>query len=173
MTDAQFTAFVSANYDRMLHIADLMIGSGSAEDLLQNVLTRLYQRWDKVDQAHLMQYVRAALANARTDRWRRLLSRQRSNTQPLAPQPTGDHAGAVVGRDAVQRALSGLTVRERAVVVLRYYEDLSEAEIARTLGIAPGTVKSTCSRALSKLRISPEFMATTVPSAQLSGKESR
>jgi RNA polymerase sigma-70 factor (sigma-E family) len=156
--EEEFTAFVAASYGRLLHIADLITGDGGrAEDLLQTVLARTYRRWSTVRQDNPLGYVRAGLVHARTDWWRRLSSRER----PAAVLPdihaVPDHAGQVVGRDAVQRALAVLTRRERAVVVLRFYEDLSEAEIARVLRIAPGTVKSACSRALAKLRISPEL----------------
>jgi len=156
--DDEFAAFVGANHARMLHVAELLTGDrGRAEDLLQNVLIRTYLRWSKIRQDNPLGYVRACLANARTDWWRRASWRERPTSviPDIATEP--DHAGPVVRRDAVLRALATLTARERAVIVLRFYEQLSEAEIARTLGIAPGTVKSTCARALTKLRISPEL----------------
>jgi RNA polymerase sigma-70 factor (sigma-E family) len=159
--DAEFGAFVGGNYARLLHIADLLVGDrGRAEDLLQTVLVRTYLRWSKVRLDNPLSYVRTALANARTDSWRRGSFRE----QPVGEAPesgfAADHAGQVVGRDAVMRALAELTSRERTVVVLRFYEDLSEADIARTLGIAAGTVKSTCARALAKLRVSPDLEGT-------------
>jgi RNA polymerase sigma-70 factor (sigma-E family) len=155
--DEAFTRFVASHYARLLHVADLIVGDrGRAEDLLQSVLVRTYLRWPAIGHNPLG-YVRAALTNARTDWWRRGAGRERPRAS-LPDLPTApDHAARVVGRDAIQRALAVLTRRERAVVVLRYFEDLSEAEIARTLGIAAGTVKSTCARALAKLRISPEL----------------
>jgi RNA polymerase sigma-70 factor (sigma-E family) len=156
--EAEFTAFMSANYNRLLRTADLITGDLSrAEDLLQTVLTRTFLRWSKVRQASPLGYVRAGLVNARTDWWRRLSSRERPAAALPETRTAPDHAGQVVGRDAVQRALAVLTRRERTVVVLRFYEDMSEAEIALVLGIAPGTVKSTCARALAKLRVSPEL----------------
>jgi RNA polymerase sigma-70 factor (sigma-E family) len=160
--DEEFTAFVAANHARLLHVADLMIGDrGQAEDLLQTVLIRIYLRWPKIRQDNPLGYVRAALANARNDWWRLLSSRER----PIADVPdalaASDLSGQVVGRDAVQRALALLTRRERAVIVLRFYEDLSEADIASILRMSPGTVKSTCARALTKLRVSPELTDST------------
>jgi RNA polymerase sigma-70 factor (sigma-E family) len=156
--DEEFAAFVAANHARMLHVAELLTGDrGRAEDLLQNVLIRTYLRWPKIRQDNPLAYVRAALANARTDWWRRASWRERPTSAMPDIAIAADHAGPVVRRDAVLRALAALTARERAVVVLRYYEQLSEAEIAATLGIAAGTVKSTCARALGKLRISPEL----------------
>ncbi len=162
--ETEFAEFVAANHARLLHLADLLIGDrGRAEDLLQTVLIRTYLRWSRVRQGNPLGYVRAALSNARTDWWRRGGGRERpTETPPDVVAP--DNATEVVGRDAVQRSLAALTTRERAVVVLRYYEDLSEAEIAHTLGIAPGTVKSTCARALGKLRISPELAAPALVS---------
>ncbi len=157
--DAEFGAFVAAHYGRLLHMADLLVGDRSkAEDLLQGVLVRTYRRWSRVRQDNPLGYVRAALANARTDLWRRG-GRERPSGDLAEPEHglVPDHAGQVVGRDAVQRALSVLTALERTVIVIRFYEDLSEADIARTLDIAPGTVKSTCARALAKLRISPDL----------------
>jgi RNA polymerase sigma-70 factor (sigma-E family) len=156
--DEEFTAFVKANYSRLRQVADLLCnGDGRAEDLLQTVLIRTYQRWSKVRQENPIGYVRAGLANARTDWWRRWSSRERPVATPPETRAALDHAGHIVGRDVARRALALLTRRERAVIVLRFYEDLSEAEIAATLGIAPGTVKSTCVRALAKLRISPDL----------------
>jgi RNA polymerase sigma-70 factor (sigma-E family) len=160
--ETEFTAFVAANHARLLHIADLITGDcGRAEDLLQTVLTRTYLRWSKVRQDSPLGYVRAGLANARTDWWRRGWHRERPIEALPDTHAAPDHSGQVVGRDAVQRALALLTQRERAVIVLRFYEDLSEVEIAGTLRIAPGTVKSTCSRALTKLRVSPELNDAT------------
>jgi len=159
--EQEFAEFVAANYGRLVHLADLLIGDRNrAEDLLQTVLVRTYLRWSKVRQDNPLGYVRAGLSNARTDWWRRGGGRERS-TAALPESAAPDHAADIVGRDAVQRSLAALTARERAVVVLRYYEDLSEADIARTLGIARGTVKSTCARALGKLRVSPELAAST------------
>jgi RNA polymerase sigma-70 factor (sigma-E family) len=155
--DEEFAEFVAANHGRLLHLADLLVGDRTiAEDLLQTVLIRTYLRWAKVRQENPLGYIRTALSNERTDLWRKGGARERS--MPVPPDHAlDDHAAEVVGRNAIQRSLAALTARERAVVVLRYYEDLSEAEIARTLRIAPGTVKSTCARALSKLRISPDL----------------
>ena len=155
--DEEFTAFVAADYGRLLHTADLIIGdAGRAEDLLQTVLARTYLRWGKVRQ-YPFGYVRAGLVNARTDWWRRRSSREHPTASIPDAGAAADHAGLVVGRDAVQRALAVLTRRERTVVVLRFYEDMSEADIARVLGVAPGTVKSTCARALAKLRVCPDL----------------
>ncbi|GAA1867491.1 SigE family RNA polymerase sigma factor [Asanoa iriomotensis] len=154
----EFTVFVTANYGRLLHVADLIVGdAGRAEELLQTVLTRTFLRWSEVRQDNPLGYVRAGLVNGRTDWLRRGFGREQPTETMPAVSLVPDHSEQVVGRDAVQRALAALTRRERAVIVLRYYEDLSEAEIARILDIAAGTVKSTCARALVKLRVSPDL----------------
>jgi RNA polymerase sigma-70 factor (sigma-E family) len=159
--DAEFASFVGSNYPRLLHLADLLIGDrGVAEDLLQSVLTRTYLRWSAVRQGNPLGYVRAGLVNARADWLRRGRHRETPSPSPPDPRTGPDHATEIAGRDAIQRALSGLTPRERSVVVLRYFEDLTESEIARTLGVAPGTVKSACARALTKLRVSPQLALT-------------
>lgn len=157
--DEEFAAFVAGNYARLLHVAELVLGDrGRGEDALQAVLTRTYLRWRTVRQVNPLGYVRKGLVNAHIDWWRRGTFREHPTEAVPDDRAEPDHAGNVVGRDAVLRALASLTRRERAVVVLRFYEDLSELEIARTLGVAPGTVKSTCARALTKLRISPELI---------------
>jgi RNA polymerase sigma-70 factor (sigma-E family) len=157
--EEEFTAFVTANHARLVRIADLITGDhGRAEDLVQSVLIRTYLRWTKVRQGDPMGYIRAGLVNAHTDWWRRRSSREQvvAGEVPVGNE-IADHADGVAGRDAVMRALAVLTRRERAVVVLRYYEDLTEVDIASTLGISAGTVKSACARALKKLRLSTEF----------------
>ena len=125
---------------------------------------RCYPKWHRLD-GDPLRYVRRALMN-------RFLSQSRrrwSNEVPSDPvdndwdsRAESDFAPAVQTREAVLGALGGLTVRERAVVVLRYSQDVSEAETAELLGMAAGTVKSTASRALSKLRLSPDLMETSV-----------
>jgi RNA polymerase sigma-70 factor (sigma-E family) len=153
--DEEFAGFVATHSRRLLHIAELLVGPGDAEDLVQGVLLRMYRRWTKIEQHEPIGYARRALANAATDRWRR-----RRFTEVLVEAvPDGADASRApadtnADRDSVLRALTSLTPRERAVVVLRYFEDLREDQIAADLGIAVGTVKSTQSRALAKLRVS-------------------
>jgi RNA polymerase sigma-70 factor (sigma-E family) len=158
--DAEFTAFVHANHQRLLHVAELLTGDrGRAEDILQNVLVRAYQRWGRIRQDNPVGYVRAGLVNAHADWWRRRSSWERPVAAPGEHHdPTmTDPTGRIAGRHAVLSALAPLTRRERAVIVLRFYEDLTVPEIAAVLRIPAGTVKSTCARALTKLRLSPEL----------------
>jgi RNA polymerase sigma-70 factor (sigma-E family) len=152
--DADFTAYLEARQPRLLGIAYLLTGDRhQAEDLLQTSLAKLYLAWDKVrDRDHVDAYVRRILVNENSSLWRRAWRRREVPTDevpdvvPVHDRPD-DGTGAAVW-DVVQT----LPRRARAVVVLRYYEQLSEAETAELLGISVGTVKSQCSRALATLR---------------------
>ncbi len=135
---------------------------GDAEDLLQTALARTYLHWDRItDHGALDGYVRRALVNTRTSQWRR--RRVDEFPSETLPEPRGpgaapaDPAELQATRDAVWRAVLRLPDRQRAIVVLRYYEDLSEARTAEMLGVSVGTVKSALSRALVKLRKDPEL----------------
>ena len=158
--DASFESFVAARSRHLLHAAHLLTGDRHrAEDLLQTALTRAYLRWDRIDSDDPEGYVRRTMVNAHTDWWRRKPWREQS-TDELPERPVGDVAGSYDERDAVLAALATLTARQRAVVVLRYYEGLSEAEIAAALGCSTGTVKSAASRAMAKLRVHPGLAPT-------------
>jgi RNA polymerase sigma-70 factor (sigma-E family) len=154
-----FNAFVSTRSRHLLQTAYLLTGDRHrAEDLLQTALTRAYLRWDRIVSEDPEGYVRRTLANAHIDWWRRKPWRE----EPAAELPdvaAPDQQAAYDVRNAVLGALAGLSRRQRAVVVLRYYEDLSEAEIAAVLGCSPGTVKSAASRAMNKLREHPGLTA--------------
>ena len=157
-----FAEFATANARRLRHAARLLTADdGRAEDLLQTALARTYLRWDRIRADDPMAYVRRVLYTAHADWWRRRW-RDEYPTAELPDVPAaGDHAAQTVERDRLRAALAGLSPRERAVVVLRFYEDLSERDTAAALGIATGTVKSTCSRALAKLRVSPLLVDAT------------
>jgi RNA polymerase sigma-70 factor (sigma-E family) len=150
-----FNAFVAARSRHLLQTAFLLTGDRHrAEDLLQTALTRAYLRWDRIESEDPEGYVRRTLANAHIDWWRRKPWREESSAD-LPEVAVNDGTSSYVVRQAVLEALAGLSRRQRAVVVLRYYEDLSEAEIASVLGCSPGTVKSAASRAMAKLREHP------------------
>ena len=155
--DAAFVAFVELHSRRLLRSALLLTGrADAAEDLVQTALLRLYRHWPRVRDDDPLAYVRRVMVNARRDWWRRRTwSEQPVGTVPetAAPDPSGSHAE----RDAVVRALAPLSRRERTVLVLRYCDDLSERDVAALLGVSVGTVKSTASRALAKLRLSPHL----------------
>jgi RNA polymerase sigma-70 factor (sigma-E family) len=151
--DAAFREFVKANGAALLHAARLLTGDHHrGEDLVQTALTRVYLKWDRVDAP--LAYARKALVTAHIDSTRRRWWGEKpTETLPETAAEESSAVGAADERDELRRLLTGLTAKERAVIVLRYYCDLSEQDTAATLGMPVGTVKSTCSRALSRLRV--------------------
>jgi RNA polymerase sigma-70 factor (sigma-E family) len=151
--DAEYEAFVLSTWPRLRQAAyALTRDTGDADDLLQTVLTKTFVKWARVRRDDPVAYVRRSLVNAYIDSWRRT---QRLREVPMAVPERGsrDHTELVEQRDELAGRLDRLSERERTIVVMRHYLDLSEAEVARTLGCSVGTVKSTCSRALQRLRI--------------------
>lgn len=152
--DAEFREFVAARSPAMLRTSYLLAGGdwALAEDLLQSALTKTYLAWGRIrDRDAVEAYVRRTLATTATSWWRRRWHGERA-TDVLPEGASGDEARQVDERDALWRLVLRLPVRQRAVLVLRFYEDLSEAETAHVLGLSPGTVKSHTSRALATLR---------------------
>jgi RNA polymerase sigma-70 factor (sigma-E family) len=154
--DSSFDDFVAGSSARLFTMARLLTGGhrAEAEDLLQGAYERAYRRWGRISRrADPERYVRQILVNASIDRWRRL--RRRPETPLTASQAdpgAADTAAAVADRDLLLRGLAALPPRQRAVLVLRYFEDLSEAQTALTLGCSVGTVKSQAARGLARLR---------------------
>jgi RNA polymerase sigma-70 factor (sigma-E family) len=165
--DAEFTRFVASRWRALAQTAYLLTGDfHEAEDLVQATLAKVYPYWRRVRPETAEQYVRRALVNTNRSRYRR-----RRVVHFLLPSPPDTSAvehgwGARPGedRDALLRALADLPVRQRAVVVLRYWEDLSAEQVAEALGCSVGTVKSQASRALVKLRNHPALAAFPLPS---------
>ncbi|WP_344619990.1 SigE family RNA polymerase sigma factor [Dactylosporangium salmoneum] len=157
--DAEFAAFMAGGARRLYRVAYLLTGdAGEAEELTQHALVRTYAAWDRIDGGEPYGYARRILVNLHSDWWRRL--RRRERPVPELPERTAtgpDPADAAVERTGVARALRQLTRRERAVIVCRYYLDLTEQQTADELGVALGTVKSAGARALRKLRVDPEL----------------
>lgn len=154
--DSSFEDFVAGSSARLFTMARLLTGGNraEAEDLLQGAYERAYRRWGRITRrADPERYVRQILVNASIDRWRRI---GRHPEIPLASSGadprTADTAAAVADRDLLLRGLAALPPRQRAVLVLRYFEDLSEAETATMLGCSVGTVKSQTARGLARLR---------------------
>ncbi|HEY0949772.1 SigE family RNA polymerase sigma factor [Nocardioides sp.] len=159
MTTEDFDNFFRATWPRMFRTAYAVAGdAGAAEDALQAAYARAFARWGHVSSTdHPEAYVRRMVVNEVLGTRRRGWSRrERPHEQPPDHQgPAGAHDGpepGVVERDAVWAAVLALPPRQRAVVVLRYYEDLSEEQIADVLGCSRGTVKSQASAALTNLR---------------------
>ncbi len=152
--DAEFGAYMAARQPSLLRTAYLLTGDQhTAEDLVQTALAKLYLSWDKVQRRELVDgYVRRILVNEHNSLWRRAWKRREVSTDAL-PDHRAVHDHHDDGRsEALWRFVQTLPRKQRAVVVLRYYEDLSEAETADVLGISVGTVKSQASRALAAMR---------------------
>jgi RNA polymerase sigma-70 factor (sigma-E family) len=151
LTDEVFTEFVHAVWPGLYRTAYLMLGDHQlAEDLVQTSLAKTYASWRKVKEpAAAPAYARVVLANTAASWFRR---RSWRNEHPTETLPEGASHGDPSIRPAVVDALRQLAPRQRAVVVLRYYDDLSVREVAHALGISEGTVKSQTSDALARLR---------------------
>jgi RNA polymerase sigma-70 factor (sigma-E family) len=148
---AEFDEFVVTRSPRLLRAAYLLTRDwAAAEDLLQTGLAKAWFAWSRLDNQPEA-YVRKIMFNTYASWWRRRSFREHP-TAEFGEHPAADRHAEVDARDEVWRALGRLPRRQRAVLVLRYFEDLSEAEIAETLGISAGTVKSQAAKALAKLR---------------------
>jgi RNA polymerase sigma-70 factor (sigma-E family) len=171
-SDEDFSAYVAARWMALVRTAYLLTGDfHEAEDLVQSTLAKVYPQWRRLREESVDAYVRRALVNNNRSRFRR-----RRVTQLLTPFLPGQSSSAGgrsddwpgagwtegpegrddgLDREVLVAVLAQLPERQRAVVVLRYWEDLSAEEVADLLGCSVGTVKSQASRALAKLRESP------------------
>jgi RNA polymerase sigma-70 factor (sigma-E family) len=153
MTD--FDEFVAENVDGLLRTAYLIVwDEAEAEDLVQECLLKVARRWPRIRRMERpLAYARRILVNLTLD-GARGRARRRSELEPSArPEAVAiDALAAVDGRAELLHALSQLTARQQAVLVLRYFNDLTEAEVADVLGCPSGTVKSSASRGLARLR---------------------
>ena len=157
-----FASYVRARQPVLLRTArSLTANPSDAEDLLQTALAKTYVAWERIeDHRALDGYVRRALLNTRTSQWRKRKVDEFVCEELPEPEPVpgrDDPAEQQALHDAMWRAIQKLPARQRAMVVLRYYEDLSEVQTAEVLGVSVGTVKSAVSRALGKLREDPEL----------------
>ena len=153
--DSEYAEFVRARGTALLRTAHLLTANPAhAEDLLQISLTKTYLSWNRLrDPAAAEAYTRRVLANAAISWWRQKRNRLEQPTEFL-PDPGVEHpAAALAEREVLISALRTLSPQQRAVLVLRYYEDQSEAQIAATLGLSAGSVKSHASRGLAKLKL--------------------
>jgi RNA polymerase sigma-70 factor (sigma-E family) len=154
--DERFAAYVRARGHHHLRVAVLLTGDWhTAEDLVQASLAKLYRAWPRLDTATDPDaYLRRIMINTHRSWWR---TRWRRET-PAADLPDeaagagADLADRHAAGDQVRRALASLPRQQRAVLVLRYFEDLPEAEVARLLGCSAGTVKTHAHRGLRALR---------------------
>ncbi|RCG29014.1 SigE family RNA polymerase sigma factor [Sphaerisporangium album] len=151
--DEEFRQYVVARGPALLRVAYQLTGQpADAEDLLQAALAKTYLAWDRInDRASLDGYVRRAMVNINISWWRRRkLEEYPSEELPDTPVRDGPTPGEI--HELLEQAIDRLPARQRTAILLRYYEDMTETEIATTLGISIGTVKSTVSRAMAKLR---------------------
>ncbi|MGY1584934.1 SigE family RNA polymerase sigma factor [Streptomyces sp. MN13] len=157
-----FRDFVANRSSALLRTAVLLSGGDrhAAEDLLQNALVKAAGRWHRIDEPEA--YVRQVLYRQQVSRWRlKWPRRELSVAEPPDPAVSASDTSAAAELRLVMRdALSRLTARQRTVLVLRYFEDLPEADVARLLGCSVGTVRSTTHRSLARLRaLAPELAA--------------
>ena len=154
-SDEAFLARLGGDLPRLQRIARLLVGDPAvADDLVAEAIARTLPRWRTGDVSDLGPYLRTVLVHLARRRWRvRSLGRDRDHRAAEWTRPARDAAGDVADRDRTLRALAQLPARRRAVVVLRFYDDLTEAQIAEVLGIEVGTVKSQLSRALGQFRV--------------------
>lgn len=166
--DEAFTVFVAAHGHALRRYAYVLVGDAAgADDLLQASLEKLYLAWDKVaSEEARVGYARRIMARTQASWWRRAVARERPAAELPEPRPTAQSPQplrAVEDRDEIWRLLATVPPRTRAVLVLRYYEDLTEADIAAVLGCSIGSVKSQLSRGLARLRLEhapPDSRAT-------------
>jgi RNA polymerase sigma-70 factor (sigma-E family) len=150
-SDGEFTQFAHASWASLYRTAYLLLGDAAeAEDLVQTALAKTYAAWPKVRDVHAAPgYARTVLVNTASSWFRK---RSWRNERPTETLPDLGHEHDPSDRPALMSALALLPPRQRAVVVLRYYEDLSVAQAASALGVSEGTVKSQTSDALARLR---------------------
>jgi RNA polymerase sigma-70 factor (sigma-E family) len=165
MADEEFRRFVELRYRQLLRTAYLLTGSEHlAEDLLQSALLATMSRWRKMERPEA--YVRRVMVNQLVSRWRRRqIIEVLTAVLPERAAPTDQPEL----RDELWQALRKLPARMRAVLVLRYWEDLSESETADALGCSVGSVKSQASRGLARLRTLIAEHHTTFPTFTTGG----
>jgi RNA polymerase sigma-70 factor (sigma-E family) len=160
-----FGEYVRSRRHALLRAAQALTGNrADAEDLLQATLVKAYQSWDRIDDpAALDTYVRRVMVNTHISGWRR----RRVDEYPTDEVPDAAVADDATResdlRDVVQRAIDRLPRQMRAAVMLRFYDDMTEPEVAAALGVSVGTVKSTVARAVAKLRKDTELGADSLP----------
>jgi len=151
--DARLADYVRGQWPSLVRYATALCGDAvEAEELVQTALVRVTLRWPFVrDKDDPGAYVKRAIVHANINRWRRVRSRELP-TEALPDIGIADGSSSFADQDAVRRALAALPPRQRAVLVLRYLDDMSEQEAANVLGCSVGTIKSQAHKGLTKLR---------------------
>ena len=166
-----FEEFVVARSERLLRTAYLLTRDHAlAEDLLQTALAKAWSSWHRIE-ADPESYVRRIIVNTFATWWRRRWNGELPTEElpePGASDPARGGPDVATSTD-LWAAVGRLPKRQRAVIVLRFYEDLSEADTAMLLGVSAGTIKSQTAKALAKLRIDPSILDRPDPSASIGG----
>lgn len=152
--DRALADLYAGHYGRLVRLGVLLLRDQAlAEDVVQDAFVAVHQRWHRIDQGNAPAYLAQAVVNRSRSalRHRGVVARHRPEPLPDAA-PADREVLASESRDRVLDALAGLPTRQREVLVLRYYLDLSEREIAKALGISQGAVKSHASRGAASLR---------------------
>jgi RNA polymerase sigma-70 factor (sigma-E family) len=152
---AQYAEFFDNNRRRALRLAYVMCGNpGDAEDVVAEAFAKMYPAWQRGEVHDPAAYLRRTIANQVRGGWRHrdVERRYEARVQIMWSKESADFDDAVAARDAVSAAMASLPPKQRAVIALRYLEDLSEAETAAVLDLSVGTVKSHASRGLERLR---------------------
>ncbi|MFI8006984.1 SigE family RNA polymerase sigma factor [Streptomyces sp. NPDC086010] len=156
-SQADFAEFTAVAWPRLVRTAHMLTGDfHEAEDLVQTTLVKVYARWRKIPRAEVDVYMRRALVNNNISRLRK--KRIAHLLMPFLPDSAHRHRGhaeSVEDSAVLMQALSSLSARQRAVMVLRYWEDMSEQQIAAALNCSVGTVKTHARRGLEVLRAHP------------------
>ncbi|GAA0347434.1 SigE family RNA polymerase sigma factor [Actinoallomurus spadix] len=156
--ERHFHEFVVARSPALMRLAYLLTGGDqqTAEDLLQVALVKTAARWRTIEDPDA--YVRRVMYHQQVSWWRLRWPRRETQVATLPETARDDDTAVVDLRITVRRAMARLTARQRAVLILRYFEDLSESEVARILDCSVGTVRSTTHRSLARLRrLAPEL----------------
>jgi RNA polymerase sigma-70 factor (sigma-E family) len=152
---ADFAEFARVSLPGLIRYGHALTGNPhDAGDLVQSVLEKIGSRWQTVvrNADDPLAYTRRAMANAHISQWRRTRRENLVAELPDTTSRTGGTERYSFEDEPIWQALRALPPRQRAVIVLRYYDDLSEQEIAKALGVTPGTVKSQASKAMAALR---------------------
>lgn len=154
LREAGFAGFVRENTPALLRTAYLLTGNQQqAEELVQDTLVRLYPKWDRVEAADVpLAYVRRSLSNAYINQMRRGSARELAFEDVPERSDPHDALSQLADRDQIWAGLNRLSQRQRAALVLRFFEDLSDEQTAAALGCRVGTVRSLISRGLAVLR---------------------
>jgi RNA polymerase sigma-70 factor (sigma-E family) len=157
--DTALTALYTSHYRRLVRLAALLLDDlGSSEEVVQDAYVKMHGSWHRIrDPEAAVGYLRTTVVNLARSRLRRRMVAQKHAPKPLPDAPSAEY-GALeqLERDRLIAALRTLPARQRECLVLRYYADLSEAQIADAMGISPGAVKSHASRGMAALRTSLE-----------------